>query len=98
MTSQVDSICQNTLDYIRIKQLLTLQQTEIGQDVAQLQHTIDIMNQHLEQSLNESQIIDAELAAINRHLDSIMPKRPDGPKPKENIINILSERLSFHGS
>ena len=98
MTSQVDSICQNTLDYIRIKQLLTLQQTEIGQDVAQLQHTIDIMNQHLEQSLNESQIIDAELAAINRHLDSIMPKRPDGPKPRENIINILSERLSFHGS
>ena len=98
MTSQVDSICQNTLDYIRIKQLLTLQQTEIGQDVAQLQHTIDIMNQHLKQSLNESQIIDAELAAINRHLDSIMPKRPDGPKPRENIINILSERLSFHGS
>ena len=98
MTSQVDSICQNTLDYIRIKQLLTLQQTEINQDVAQLQHTIDIMNQHLEQSLGESQTIEAELAAINRHLDSIMPKRPDGPKPKENIINILSERLSFHGN
>jgi hypothetical protein len=98
MTSQVDSICQNTIDYIRIKQLLTLQQTEINQDVAQLQHTIDIMNQHLEQSLGESQTIEAELAAINRHLDSIMPKRPDGPKPKENIINILSERLSFHGN
>ena len=98
MTHEVDSICRNTLDYVRIKQTLTSQQYAIGQDIEQPRHTIDILNQHLEETLNEQQIVDSELAAINRYLDSLTPKRPDGPRPKVNIIDILSERLSFHGS
>ena len=97
MTPEVDSICRNTLDYVRIKQTLTSQQYAIGQDIEQLRHTIDILNHHLEETLNEQQIVDSELAAINRYLDSLTPKRPDGPRPKENIIDILNERLSFHG-
>jgi hypothetical protein len=97
MTPEIDSICRNTLDYIRIKQTLTLQQYAIGQDAEHLRRTIDILNQHLEETLNEQQIVDSELAAINRYLDSLTPKRPDGPRPKENIIDILNERLSFHG-
>ena len=97
MTPEIDSICRNTLDYVRIKQSLTSQQFAIGQDAEHLRHTIDILNQHLEQTLNEQQIVDSELAAINRYLDSLTPKRPDGPRPKENIIDILYERLSFHG-
>ena len=56
------------------------------------------MNQHLEDAIDERVAIDNELAAINRHIDSLTPKRPDGPRPKENIIDILYERLSFHGS
>ena len=52
----------------------------------------------MEQTLNEQQIVESELAAINRYLDSLTPKRPDGPRPKENIIDILNERLTFHGS
>ena len=97
-TPKIDSICRNSLDFIRIKNSLMLQQYEIRQDMLQLQHTIDVMNQHMESTLNESQAIEAELAAINRHIDSLIPKRPDGPKPKVNIIDILSNRISFHGN
>ena len=98
MTPEIDSICNNTLDYVRIKQSLTSQQFAISQDAEQLRHTIDILNQHLEETLNEQMVVESELEAINRHLDSLTPKRPDGPRPKVNIIDILSERLSFHGS
>lgn len=97
ITPEIDSICRNTLDYIRIKQSLTSQQYAITQDAEHLQNTISILNQHLEQTLKEQEIVASELAAINRYLDSLTPKRPDGPRPKENIIDILNERLSFHG-
>ena len=98
MTPKVDTICQNTLELIRIKQSLILQQYAVDNDVMQIQHTIDVMNAHLEEAKNERTAIDNELLAINRHIDSLTPKRPDGPRPKENIIDILYERLSFHGS
>ena len=98
VTPKIDSICRNTLDYIRIKQSLTLQHYEVNQDLQQLEQTIRVLNQHLENTLNERQSIESELEVVNRHIDSLTPKRPDGPRPKENIINILYERLSFHGS
>ena len=97
-TPPVDSICQNTLDLIRIKQSLTLQQIAVDRDVEQIHHTINVMNLHLEEALNEKEIIASELEAINRHIDSLTPKRPDGPRPRENIIDILNERFSFHGN
>lgn len=97
MTPETDSICRNTLDYVRIKQTLTSQQYAIGQDIEHLRHTISILNQHLDETINEQQVVESELVAINRYLDSLTPKRPDGPRPKENIIDILNERLSFHG-
>ena len=98
ITPEIDSICHNTLDYVRIKQSLTSQQFAVGQDAKQLRHTINVLNQHLDQTIKEQEIIDSELAAINRYLDSLTPKRPEGPRPKENIIDILYERLTFHGS
>ena len=98
VTPKVDSICQYTLDLIRIRQSLVLQQYAVDNDVAQIQHTINVMNRHLEEAMDERVAIDNELVAINRHIDSLTPKRPDGPRPKENIIDILYERLSFHGS
>ena len=97
-TPTIDSICQNTLDLIRIKQSLILQQYQVDHDVEQINHTINVMNLHLEEAMNEREAINSELNAINRHIDSLTPKRPDGPRPKENIIDILNERLSFHGS
>ena len=98
ITPKVDSICQYTLDLIRIRQSLILQQYAVDNDVEQIQHTINVMNRHLEEAMDERVAIDNELVAINRHIDSLTPKRPDGPRPKENIIDILYERLSFHGS
>ena len=97
-TPKADSICRNTLEYIRIKQTLTLQLYEVDQDMQQIGHTIEVMNQHLEQTQNEKSIIESELEAVNRHIDSLTPKRPDGPRPKENIIDFLSERTTFTGS
>ncbi|MDO5316650.1 MAG: DUF3078 domain-containing protein [bacterium] len=67
-------------------------------DIEELQNSIAILNQYLEGARNDKAVIDNELAAVNRHIDSLTPKRPDGPRPKDNIINILYERLSFHGS
>ena len=97
-TPPIESICQNTLDLIRIRQSLVLQQFEVDRDVEQINHTIDVMNMHLEEALNEKEIIASELVTIDRLIDSLTPKRPDGPRPKENIIDILNERFSFHGN
>ena len=97
-TPQIDSICQSTIDLIRIKQSLIAQQYQVDQDLQQIENTINVMNRHHEEAQSERQAIDSELAAINRHLDSLTPKRPDGPRPKENIIDILSKRLSFNGA
>ncbi len=97
-TPEIDTICRHTLDYIQIKQSLVRQQIKAELDEQELRYTIDELNQQLEDVINESYIIDAELATVNHYIDSITPKRPDGPRPKENIINILNERLSFHGN
>ena len=97
-TPKIDSICQSTIELIRIKQSLITQQYQVDQDLQQIENTINVMNHHLEEAQSERQTIDSELAAINRHLDSLTPKRPDGPRPKENIIDILSKRLSFNGA
>lgn len=97
VTPEIDSICSHTLEYIQIKQSLVRQQIKAELEEQQLRNTIDELNQQLEDVVNESYTIEDELAIVNRYIDSITPKRPDGPRPKENIINILNERLSFHG-
>ena len=97
-TPSIDSICQNTLDLIHTRQSLVSQQYAIDHDVEQIHHTINVMNLHLEEAMNEKEIIASELDAINRYIDSLAPKRPDGPRPKENIIDLLNERFSFHGN
>ena len=66
--------------------------------MAQLGLTISALQKHKAEILDEQGIIEGELEIVNRQLDSLTPKHPDGPRPKENIINILNERLSFHGS
>ena len=48
ITPKIDSICTNTLDYIRIKQSLTLQQFEVEQEALQLEKSIEIIQQQLE--------------------------------------------------
>ena len=98
ITPAVDSICHSTLEYVQIKYLLMRQQELISMENQQLENTLDALKKEHADLIVELKNINSELAAINRHLDSITPKRPDGPRPKENIIDILNERLSFHGS
>ena len=98
VTSHIDSICQSTLEYIHLKQLLTRQQAQIEREAHQIERTMGLLSKEQSELLGEKQVIESELAAINCHLDSLTPKRPDGPRPKENIIDILNDRLSFHGS
>lgn len=98
ITPKVDSISHNTLEYIRIKNSLLRQQYQIEQEKQQLEQTISVLKRHHADILEEQEIIEGELITVNRYIDSLTPKRPDGPKPKENIINILNERLSFHGN
>ena len=97
-TPKIDSICDHTLEYIHIKNSLIRQRYQVEQEAAQLKETIDILSQHHADILNEREFIESELDAVNHHIDSLTPKRPNGPRPKENIINILNERLSFQGS
>ena len=97
MSPTIDSICQSTLEYVQIKQLLLRQQEQIEQEVQQLESTLKVLNQEHSDILIERQAIESELTAINQHLDSLTPKRPNGPRPKENIITLLNERISFHG-
>jgi hypothetical protein len=98
ITPAVDSICHSTLEYVQIKYLLMRQQELVSMENQQLESTLDALKKEHADLIIELKNINSELAAINRHLDSITPKRPDGPRPKENIIDILNERLSFHGS
>ena len=97
MSPTIDSICQSTLEYVQIKQLLLRQQEQIEQEVQQLESTLKVLNQEHSDILIERQAIESELTAINQHLDSLTPKRPNGPRPKENIITLLNERINFHG-
>ena len=97
LSPTIDSICQSTLEYVQIKQLLLRQQEQIEQEVQQLESTLKVLNQEHSDILIERQAIESELTAINQHLDSLTPKRPNGPRPKENIITLLNERTSFHG-
>jgi hypothetical protein len=98
VTPKIDSICRNTLEYVRIKNSLLRQLDQIDIEMAQLKQTIGELQQYQDEILEEHGFIVDELDIVNRHIDSLTPKRPDGPRPKENIINILSERLSFHGN
>lgn len=98
VTPEIDSICRQTLEYIRIRNSLLRQQFMIEQEMTRIEHTISLLSQHQEEVLDDKKAIESELAAINRVMDSLTPKRPDEPRPKENIINILHERVSFHGS
>ena len=97
MTPTIDSICHSTLEYMQIRNLLLRQQELIIIETQQIESTLSALNQEHADIISEQKSIEIELAAINRHLDSLKPKRPDGPRPKENIIDILADRLTFSG-
>ena len=97
-TPEVDSVCRNTLEYIRLRNMLLQQQGQIELEKLRIEQSIGELQRHHAEIVGEQALIESELAEVNRILDSLTPERPDRPRPKENIINILNERLSFHGS
>lgn len=98
MTPTIDSICRTTLEFVQMKNLLLRQQEQVGKEALVLENVIGALNQEHTEIVAEQQTIASELEAINRHLDSLTPKRPDGPRPKTNIIDIINEGLSLHGN
>lgn len=98
MSPTIDSICRSTLEYVQLKQLLMRQQEQVKREMEQIENALQSLNIEHSDILQEREVIDKELASINHHLDSLTPKRPPGPRPKENIIDILNERTSFHGN
>lgn len=98
VTPEIDSILQNTIDYLEIKNSLIKQQYEIRQKEKQIGKTLSVLNKHNAEIMNERQSIESELKAINRHIDSLIPPRPKGKRPKANILDIINEGLNFNGS
>ena len=97
ITPQIDSILRNTLDYLEIRNSLIKQQYDIRQKERQIGKTLSVLNKHNNEIVGERQSIESELAAINRHIDSLAPPRPVGKRPKANILDIINEGLTFSG-
>lgn len=98
MTPSIDSIFRNTLDYLEIKNSLVRQQFDIQQKERQIGKTLSVLNRHNNEIISEKQSIEGELRAINRHIDSLIPPRPQSKRPKANIIDLLNEGLTFTGN
>lgn len=98
VTPKIDSILRNTLDYLEIRNSLVKQQFGIQQKEKQIGKTLSVLNKHNTEIVNERQIIESELAAINRHIDSLVPPQPARKRPKANIIDIINEGLTFSGN
>ena len=97
ITPKIDSILRNTLDYLEIRNSLVQQQYDIRQKEKQIGKTLSVLNKHNNEIASERQSIESELAAINRHIDSLAPPRPVGKRPKANILDIINEGLTFSG-
>lgn len=98
ITPCIDSIFRNTLDYLEIKNSLVRQQFDILQKEKQIGKTLSVLNRHNTEIVSEKQIIEGELKAINRHIDSLIPPRPVERRPKANILDIINEGLTFSGN
>lgn len=98
VTPKIDSIFQNTLDYLEIRNSLVRQQFDIQQKERQIEKTLSVLNKHNAEIGNERQSIESELKAINRHIDSLIPPRPVEKRPKANILDIINEGLTFNGN
>lgn len=97
VTPEIDSIMRNTLDYLEIRNSLIKQQYDIRQKEKQIGKTLSVLSKHNDEIAKERQIIESELAAINRHIDSLIPPSPQRKRPKANILDIINEGLSFSG-
>ena len=97
MTQEVDSICQHALQLIKIKNSLVWQQQLNEMQKGRIDDDIEYLNGQKTELNNEKQLIDQELADINKQLDSLIYVRPQRPRPKANLMDLIEEGLTFSG-
>ena len=97
ITPEIDSIARNMLDYLEIRNSLVKQQYDILQKEKQIGKTLSVLDRHSAEIASERRSIESELAAINRHIDSLAPPRPVTKRPKANLFDIINEGLTFSG-
>ena len=98
MTKEIDSICRTTLDYIWLKNSLIRQQYEALMIQQQNEAELEALRKEHGEIEGHRALIDKELEAVNRQIDSITPKRPEGPRPKVNLMDLIQEGLTFTGN
>ena len=97
MTHKVDSICENALRLIKMKNSLIWQQQSNEIMKGRIDEEISGLNAEKKELDEEKQLLDQELDVINKHLDSLISIRPRGPRPKANLMDLIVEGLTFTG-
>lgn len=98
MTHEVDSICQHALRLIRIKNSLVWQQQSNDIQNGQIDDEIETLNSQKKELAEEKQLLDQELDVINKKLDSLIYVRPQRPRPKANLMDLIEEGLTISGN
>ena len=98
MTHEVDSICKHALQLIKIKNSLVWQQQSNEMQKGQIDNDIQCLNSQKEELAEEKSLIDQELDFINKQLDSLIYVRPQRPRPKANLMDLIEEGLSISGN
>lgn len=98
MTHEVDSICGHALRLIRIKNSLVWQQQSNDIRKDRIENDIANLNNQKEELAEEKQLIDHELDFINKQLDSLIYVRPQRPRPKANLMDLIEEGLTIRGN
>ena len=98
MTPEVDSICSNALRLIKMKNTIIWQQQSNELQKGRIDDEIDYLNAQKEELDEETRLLDEELGVINKHLDSLLAIRPQGPRPKANLMDLIEEGLTITGN
>lgn len=98
MTPEVDSICGNALRLIKMKNTLIWQQQINELQKVQVNEDIAYLNTQKKELDEEQLLLKQELDEINQHLDSLISIRPQGPRPKANLMDVINEGLTISGN
>ena len=97
MTHEVDSICENAIRLIKMKNTLIWQQQSNEMMKNRIDVDINELNAQKVELDEEKQLLDQELDVINKHLDSLISIRPQRPRPKANLMDLIEEGLTVSG-
>jgi Protein of unknown function (DUF3078). len=91
----IDSIFENTIHYIVIKDTLIKYHIDLKSKEEHLSCLVDSILSKKDSLTLQKEAIEKELFAIKNCMDSLLPSLiQDNPRPKENFINLLSKKFS----